>query len=137
MAMLLSRAPIEDYLVSVWPEPSVPLKFENDIVPNLDPPAPWLFVEVYGRSYKQQSIGSGDPSLELWAEDGVVSAHVFVPLGTGAREASRLAQVFVLLLRGVAIGDIQFYDATVGAGDPGDERGKYWRLTAKIDWERK
>jgi|SRR6478736_3388284 len=138
MAMLSARQPIEDYLIANWPEVDVPLVFENAIAPNPDPPAPWIYVEIYDRSYQQKSIGSGDPDVEFWREEGVLTGYVNVPIGTGAREASRLAQVLVMLLRGVVIGDanITFYDSTVGAGDPGTERGKYWQLVAKIDWER-
>jgi len=111
--------------------------FENEGVITPDPPSPWVLVEVFGREYLQTSIGSGDPDAERWTEDGTLNAHVMVPLGTGATEASRIAQVLVRLLRGVRLpNDTEFEGAAIGAGDPGDERGKYWRLTASVDWKR-
>lgn len=138
MASYDVRVAIRAYIVANWPEPAVPLVWENESFKTNEANGAWVYLEVYGREYFQSSIGSGSPGLERWVEEGTISAHVMVPLGTGATEASRIAQVLVRLLRGVKLpNDTEFGEAAVGAGDPGDERGKYWRLTATINWERK
>lgn len=139
MATYDARVAIRAYLEANWPEVATfPLAWENENLQTSEPFQGWVFLEIFGREYLQTSIGSGTPSLERWMEDGTINAHVMVPLGTGATEASRIAQIFVRLLRGVKLpGGVEFGEAAVGAGDPGDERGKYWRLTATMDWERR
>lgn len=138
MATYDARVAIRTYLEANWPEAGVPLAWENEGLVTSEPLKPWVFIEIFGREYLQTSIGSGDPSLERWMEDGSINGHVMVPLGTGATEASRIATIFIRLLRGVKLPNgTEFGEAAIGAGDPGDERGKYWRLTATMDWERR
>lgn len=138
MASIEARTAIRAYIEANWPEPSIERIYENEVLQTPDLVPCWIYIEIFGREYLQTSIGSGDPSKERWMEDGTVHAHVMVPIKTGAVEASRVATLFVRLLRGVKLpNNTEFGDAAIGAGDPGDERGKYWRLSATMDWERR
>jgi hypothetical protein len=113
------------------------LVFENE---NYDLPselAPWLMVELFGSYYDQASIGGGEQvSDNLWREAGQLYGHVLIPSGTGSRAGRVLAQQFINLFRGQELGPIRFLGASIGAGEPGDRDGSYYRMTATVDWER-
>jgi hypothetical protein len=127
--------PIEALLRAEWS--STPLVLENETWPAPDEPAPFLFVEIFGSYYDQASIGGGELVTDnLWRERGQLYGHVLIPNGTGSRPGRVLAQQFVDLFRGQDLGSIRFLGASIGAGQPGDQDGNYYRMTATIDWER-
>lgn len=114
-----------------------PAAFENDGFTPGEPPAPWLFVEAVGDIFSQASIGGGDDRDDnLWRETGSLMVHVMVPNGTGSLIARQLGRDVASLFRGRDIGSMTFGDASLGAGQPGDDDGNYWRFTVTIDWQR-
>ena len=91
--------------------------------------------------YGQQSIGGGEsngPGGNRWDETGTLWFHVFIAKGVGAREARRLGKALANLFRGTALleGDLEFGDADLGSGDPGQENGNYYLLSVSISWQR-
>lgn len=127
------------FLVANWT--ATPLEFENiNFVPPVDADGvmtPWVSVEIAGNSYAQASIGAEIPSDNLWREEGQLWLHVFVPAGTGSLLARQYARQLVDLFKGLDLDpDIEFRDASVGLGEPGDENGIAWRLSTSIDWIR-
>lgn len=136
MASPITFDAVHDYLVTAWGA-ATPLCFENEAFPTPDEPAAFLFVEIFGSVYDQASIGGGEVYTDnLWRERGQLYGHVLIPNGTGSRPGRVLAQTFVDLFRGQDLGPISFKGASIGAGQPGDQDGNYYRMTATIDWER-
>lgn len=125
---------IETLAKAVWT--ATPIVFENDDWPLPGTPAAFLFVEVFGDFFGQESIGAENQRANLWREAGQVHAHVLVPRGRGSRNARLLARQFIDLFRGETISGVVFRDASIGAGEPGAKDGNYFRMTATIDWER-
>ena len=122
----------------IWDFSVAPLVYENsaDGAP-VGVPAPWIAVILDSELYGQQSIGGGkDAGDNRWDEDGTLWFHVFVPRGTGAREARRIAKGLANLFRGETLldGAIEFGDANLGAGDPGVKNGNYYLLSVSLDW---
>jgi len=99
-------------------------------------PAPWVMVEMTGTLYAQQSLGASVQADNRWDEEGQLWLHVFVPTGTGGREARRIARLLADLFRGTTLlGDsLEFLDAQIGMGEAGDETGSWYRVSVEIDW---
>jgi hypothetical protein len=126
---------IHDRIVELWT--ATPVIFENEDTPTPDTPAAFLFVEVAGDLFEQASIGGGDQVGDnLWREDGQVLIHVMTPRGGGSAAARLLARQAAALFRGQDIDGIRFGGVSIGAGEPGEADGNYWRMTATIDFER-
>lgn len=125
---------IKSYLDTAWS--ATPLAFENDgFKPPVDP-EPWVLIEVFGDFFEQESIGAEMQTLNLWREQGQLVAHVMVPRGTGSTLARTHARSLVDLFRGQDIGTVVFTNASIGASEPGETNGSYFRMTATIDWSR-
>lgn len=134
---------------------TTPKAFKNEM-PSPWPPVdvdmklvPWVYFEVVGG---QQAIaGTGQVANHLWTYEGIIAAHVFVPIGDGDALATQYAQQIGELFRAA-----KFYDATPGYcvrtlapsiddGDradnngDGDANGNWWRVTMTVDftyWHR-
>lgn len=103
--------------------------------------APWVQMVLDTSLYAQQSIGGGaddEPGGNRWDESGTLWFHVFIPRGSGSREARRLGKALANLFRGRLLLDdeLEFGDADLGAGDPGQENGNYYLMSVNIDWRR-
>lgn len=132
---------IRNHLESNWTATTI--KWENETFefpqPTAypDPPAAWLAVEVSGGLYQQQSIGSGNPSLERWTERGTVLVYSLVQNGAGSLVAHQNAKAVVLLFRGLVLpNNLRFQDMVIGSGGPGDDDGNWWQLLLRIEWEQ-
>ncbi|MDR6953787.1 hypothetical protein J2X65_003150 [Ancylobacter sp. 3268] len=125
---------IRDALIAGWTVTQI--AFENEDFQKPSPPAPWIMLEVTGSFYGQQSIG--DPADNRWDADGVLWLHVFVPVGTGSSTARGYAKTLADLFRGRQLLNetLEFLDASIGLGEPGDDSGNWWRLSVSIDWRR-
>lgn len=116
---------------------TTPIYFENEDPTLPGEPNHWLFVEVAGDLFEQASIGGGDEVTDnLWREDGQIVVHVMTLRGIGSLEARQLARQAVDIFRGLDIDGIRYRATSVGAGEPGEADGNYWRFTATIDFER-
>ncbi|OCP05001.1 MULTISPECIES: phage tail terminator-like protein [unclassified Ensifer] len=125
---------VHDYLIANWS--TTPIAFEND---RFEPPTDaetWLFVEVFGDLFAQESIGAETQAANLWREAGQIYVHVMTPRGAGTRTARLYASQIADLFRGQEIAGVVFRDASIGAGEPGKADGSYFRMTVTIDWQR-
>ena len=126
---------IEQRLTDQWS--ATPVVFENRSWPLADAPAAFVYVEVFGDYFDQESIGGGEGlSANLWREGGQLLMHVMVPNDTGTSAARGFAKQLVDLFRGQDIDGVVFRNAAIGAGDPGKEDGNYYRMTASVTWQR-
>ena len=134
------HAALRAYLEANWT--ATPLAWENEAfeAPRdaLGNPLPWVMVEASGNLCAQASIGAGSAAANLWREEGLVWLHVFVPTGTGSALARQHARALVDLFRGLtlAAGTIRYRDASIGRGEPGSDDGKWWRISAGVEWQR-
>lgn len=125
---------IQSVLVPSWTATAI--YFENDQQTLPDSVDYFVFVEVYGQLFEQASIGGGSPTENLWREEGAILAHVMCPRGDGSLKGRQYARQICDLFRGQDISGIRFREMSIGASEPGDEDGSYWRLTVTIDWQR-
>lgn len=126
---------VQQRLAALWT--ATPVVFENQDWPTADTPAAFVFVEIYGDSFDQASIGGGDAlDANLWREEGQLLMHVLVPSGTGSRAARAHAETLAVLFRGQEIGGVIFRGASLGATEPGVQDGQYFRMTCAVSWQR-
>jgi hypothetical protein len=126
---------IRGHLEARWT--ATPLAWENEA---FTPPelAPWVAVEVTGTLYSQASIGADDQASNRWDETGLVFLHVFVPTGTGTAVARQHCRALADTFRGLVLdeGALEFGDASIGMGAPGDDEGTTYRISVSVDWRR-
>ncbi|MFC7067547.1 hypothetical protein [Brucella rhizosphaerae] len=134
MATPQTFEPIEDFLRSQWTV--TPLVFENEDFELANHPEAVVLVEVFGDLMDQASIGAETQSANRWRETGQLSLHVLIPRGVGTRPARQISRQLYDLFRGQEIGAIRFGTASIGAGEPGEMDGNYYRMTVTIDVER-
>ena len=129
---------IVDLLAPSWSATSV--VYENQTQPPASAEgahglSPWMLVEIEGRSMRQMTMGAGTKPDNLWEEQGTILFHIHVPAGSGSRDARVLADSLADLFQATEdIGRIQFHDMSVGAGEVGQDNGKWWSMTVTVDW---
>lgn len=126
---------IKNRIADVW-QNQTPVAYENDSFPTPDDPALFLYVEIFGTSYEQASIGADPQAQNKWRELGLLLVHVMVPNGTGTFQARTYAKQVAAMFRGKEISGVEFRDMSIGASEPGDEDGNYYRMTVRVDWQR-
>lgn len=117
--------------LDTWTDTSV--VFENDPFDKPDTPVPFVYVEIYGDSYNQETMGA--PGANAWLERGMTYLHVMTPTGTGSRDARALANDLLYLFREQQTGLI-ITEMSIGAGDPSRSFGNYFSIAATLIWER-
>ncbi|MFG1205570.1 hypothetical protein [Xanthobacter flavus] len=125
---------VASYLREVWN--ITPLVFENEMAsaPTDDH---WIFVEMVGGLYAQQSMGAETLDANLWREEGTLWLHVMMPSFRGTQTGRGYAWQLVQLLTRQPIPPIVFRDAMVGAGEPAVKiDGNFAAMTATIEWHR-
>lgn len=128
----------QNWVSGIWDPALAPLIYENE---SDGPPSgelkAWVLVVLDAALYGQQSIGGGQEAGDnRWDENGTLWFHIFTPKGTGSREARRLGKALANLFRGNRLLDdaLEFGDADMGAGDPGQENGNYYLMSVSIEW---
>lgn len=132
MASDTAYASIRAYLEANWT--STPLVFENENWPTDG--QPFVLVEIFGNFYDQASIGVEPASDNLWREIGQTFISVMTEAGSGSYLARTYAKQLVDLFRGNDDAGVRPRGMSIGAGEPGENDGNYYRMTAVIDWER-
>jgi len=113
-----------------------PVIYENEPATLPEPPSAWIFVELMGRLYSQESIGAGPPAANWWRESGDTYLHVWVPSNSGSAVARGHAETLAMALRGAILGvDTKIKDMYIGDGGNSDD-GAWWRITLRVEWER-
>lgn len=132
---------IEDYLKANWT--TTRIAFENksefeDGTPIPPPDGYWLEVEMTGTVYGQQSIGAGVQAQNRWDEEGILFLNVYAPSGVGSQAARTYAKSLADLFRGTTLlsGSLEFMDAYIGKGQPGEREGNWYLVPIDIDWRR-
>lgn len=122
----------EGRLTSAWT--TTPLVFENDHYDLPDTPAPFVYVEIYGDHFDQDTFGA--PQHNMFLEEGATYLHVMIPCLTGSRDGRVKAEALLNLFREQPIGELFMPKMSIGAGAPGRDFPNYWALTATIEWYR-
>lgn len=131
---------IRSFLTEHWT--TTPIAWENETPPaTVDAQGAaiaWVLVEMTGTLYGQMSIGASLQADNRWDEEGQLWLHVFVPKGTGGSLVRQHAKALADLFRGTRLvnDSIEFRDASIGMGEPGDEQGKWFRVSCNIEWRR-
>lgn len=123
---------IEEHLKESWEE--TPLVFENEDFETPSVPAHFVYVEVVGDLYEQETFGA--PGQNLWLEAGSVELHVMTPNGIGSREARQIGERLTALFRERPLGELIFGTMSIGAGQPGRDFANYFAMTVSIEWDR-
>jgi hypothetical protein len=98
-------------------------------------PTPFVYVETFGASLTQETIGA--PRNNQWVETGVTYLHVMVRRGTGSRDARAMAASLCNLFRERPAGDLYVDEMEIGSGEPGREFPGYYAMTATLVWHRR
>jgi hypothetical protein len=114
---------------------TTPVIFENQFYELPDEPVPFVFVEIFGDAYDQETTGA--PQANYWIENGVTYLHVMVPSGRGSRTARNYANQLLYLFREQPIATLFMPEMSIGAGDPGRDFPNYWAMTTTIFWSRR
>lgn len=109
----------------------------KDPVTHRSTPNAWGRVLIDGDMDEQQTVGGGDPAGERWDETGSVTLWVFFPAGHGSRTVRLLLTAFADLCRGQDIGAVEFQTIRFDPIGATDDTGKWWGMSASIDWIRK
>ncbi len=124
----------ENRLKTAWT--ATALVFENEFAqPLLDAGAPFVFVEIYGDSYAQETFGA--PQANQFLEEGVTYLHVMTKSGEGSRQARVWANDLLNLFREQPIGSLFMPEMSIGAGEPGQDFPGYFSIAATIRWYRR
>ena len=109
-----------------------------------DIPAPFVFVEFDNQGSVTRgpaAFGAGRGN-NLWRNEAIVTAYVFVPNGAGVGEAEAIAEQIAALFRAHRDEHISCFRSTSNVGGPGSdlrppgldsEVGNYFYATAVID----
>ncbi len=145
MASIHAFEAIRAFLDANWsdaaPQPC-PLAWDNEPFTEPKPfdqqdvPQCWGRVLVDGDLWDQRSIGSGDPTVELWQEEGRMTLTVFCPIGHSSRAPRGLLTAFADLCRGRSTSGVSFQDCHFDPIGAKDESGVWWGMTMSIDWIR-
>lgn len=111
-----------------------PVCFENERWTSADTPAAFVYVEVFGEAYGQETMGA--PGNNLFRETGMTYLHVMVPDDTGTRIARQHADGLMQLFREKDTDGVKIDDVSIGSGDPGRDFPNYWALTVTLWWHR-
>lgn len=99
--------------------------------PTADPEQPWVHLEIMGAGSDSTVIGSVGKRAAY--DDGVIFAHVFVPVGTGDDEARRLARALGEIFRVTRFGGLDTGAPNpLGDGEMGSDDGLWWRVSVSI-----
>lgn len=132
MSSLASYDAFETRLKTAWTDTA--LVFENEPFQLPDDPAPFVYVEIFGDEFPQDSIGA--PGNNLFREAGTTFLHVMVPDNTGTRDARTHADGLANLFREKATDGVKIDDMSIGNGDPGRPFPNYWAMTVTLWWHR-
>ncbi len=133
MSSLTAYDAFEQRLRSQWA--TTPLVFENEFYQLPDTPAPFVYVEIFGDTYNQETTGA--PLSNMWLENGVTYLHVMMPSGQSTRVGRDYANQLMYLFREQPMSSLFMNEMSIGAGDPGKNWPDYWALTVSIFWYRR
>lgn len=111
------------------------IAYENETDAPPETEDAWVFVEITGGDYTQESIGVEPRASNRWDERGVIFAHVFVPWGSGMDGTDTILAALAGVFKGQELaGGYEMQDMTTGPGERTGESGLWFRTTLTIDW---
>lgn len=127
MSMTDAKAAIRAKLEAEWQ--ATPIAWPNE---GFDRPTqePWVYVEILGGGSESTVFGSDGKRVAR--DDGIIFAHVFVPVGTGEAVATEYAVQLGEIFRVKRFNGISTGAPSVGVGEQGDDDGLYWRVSVSI-----
>lgn len=129
MSSATVHAAVRTWLEANWT--TTELRFENE---SQDPPADgatFIYVELDGGFFDQESIGAGTVAANLWREEGTLFLDVCVPTGdrTKTTQGLQYRETLALALRGLQLTPgITFREIAFGVGEKLEGSGNYYRL---------
>lgn len=115
-----------------WAE--TPVVYEDPFYELPATPAAFVFVEIFGTSYGQETLGA--PGNNMWLEEGVAYLHVMIPSGQSSRDARLIADRLLTLFRERPAGALRVTESDIGKGEPGAQFAQYWAMTVTLYWHR-
>jgi len=113
---------------------TTPVVYEDPFYELPGTPAPFVFVEIFGTSFDQETAGA--PGNNMWREDGVAYLNVMIPSGMSSRDARVIADGLVALFRERQAGSVRINEMDIGKGEPGAQFAQYWAMTVTLYWHR-
>lgn len=108
---------------------AVPVHYQN-VTPDSQPNAPFVFFEILWGEAFQASIGS--PGANTYRHPGVAMAHIFVKTNTGTKTVTEHAGTIAALFRTQHFGGVRCETPSIGRPGPGDDDGNWYRVTVSI-----
>lgn len=126
---------IRAHLTANWT--ATDLQFPNEEYESIGP-TPWVKVEIHGTDYSQMSIGESVQANNRWDQEGMLWLYLAIHRGTGLTQGRGAAKALANLFRGQSFlgGSLEFMDAAIGIGAPGDEEGPWYIIPVSIEWRR-
>lgn len=122
-----------DRLTGGWTQ--TPLVFENEEYELPGEPVPFVYVEIYGDEYNQESFGA--PRENQFLETGVAYLHVLMPKGTGTREGRVIADALCNLFREQPQNGVFIEEMSIGSGEPATAFPNYYSMAVTLHWYRR
>lgn len=132
MSSLIAYDDIHDRLTGAWTETDI--VFENEKYDLPGTPTPFIYVEIFGDEYDQETVGA--PQQNMFREQGVAYMHVMIPNETGTSVARGYCNDLLNLFREQQTGSIRPDRMSIGQGEPGRSFKNYWAMTATLWWHR-
>lgn len=129
---------IRAHLTANWT--ATPLVWENEAYPDMGTVSHWALVEIAGRYFGRESIGTGSAQTDRYDEEGTLWVHMMMPAGVGTRVARGHLSNIAELFRGQTLMSdaLEFLDAEVGFGESvaisSSNEGSWFRITMNIEW---
>lgn len=111
------------------------LVFENEEFEAPGEPTPFVYVEIYGDEYNQESIGA--PKQNQFLETGVTYLHVLMPKGTGTRDGRVMADGLCNLFREQPQNGVFVEEMSIGSGEPAKDFPNYYSMAVTLHWYRR
>jgi hypothetical protein len=122
-----------DRLTAEWAQ--TPIVFENEEYEMSGEPAPFVYVEIYGDTYNQESFGA--PQANQFLETGVTYLHVLMPKGMGTRDGRVMADGLCNLFREQPQNGVFVQDMSIGSGEPARAFPNYYSMAVTLHWHRR
>jgi len=119
---------VRELLDAQWS--GAPLAWPNEPA-EFDSGMPWIYMDMSGNDMSALELGGASAA---YAEAGTIWAHIHCPVGTGTLEIRAIAKQLSNLFRAATVPGITFGRQGLGAGEPGDDDGLYWRQTFTVSY---
>lgn len=120
---------VRDFLAAEWS--GAPIVWPNEGLEIADSSAPWIYAEMSGSDMAAMEMGGASAA---WREAGVIWLHIYAPVGTGTLELRAIAKQLSNLFRSASLPGMTLGRQSLGAGEPGDDDGLYWRQSMTVSY---